>query len=272
MTERMKLTVAYLGGEFHGWQRQRGQRTVQGELEKALRSLTGAGTISLIGAGRTDAGVHAAGQTAHVDLEAPIPPEGLVRGLNHRLPPEIKIRSATTVGPDFHARGSAQAKLYTYRLRWREPLLPWLELRSATVKRVSNPEALFEAIRRLPGRRDWASFTVPYPGPLSTVRTLFRVRTRPRRDGIDLDFIGEGFLRYQVRRMVGALLEVGWEQLSIDDFSSLLRTPRTGAPVWTAPASGLTLERVYYRLSPLLCLTHDERRDELAVIDSETLG
>jgi len=255
MTERMKFTVAYLGGDFHGWQRQRGQRTVQGELERALRSLTGGGTISVVGAGRTDAGVHASGQTAHVDLEAPIPLEGLVRGLNHRLPPGIKIRSAAAAGPGFHARGSAHAKLYTYRLRWREPSLPWLELRSAPVKRVADPEAFFEAIRRLPGRRDWASFTVPYPGPLSTVRTLFRVRTRPRRDGIDLDFIGEGFLRYQVRRMVGALLQVGWEQRSIDDFSALLHTPRPGASVWTAPASGLTLERVYYRPSPLLCLT-----------------
>ncbi|MFV2071623.1 MAG: tRNA pseudouridine(38-40) synthase TruA [Thermoanaerobaculales bacterium] len=254
MARRMKLTVAYMGRDFHGWQRQRGQRTVQGELENALRSLTGAGTVSVVGAGRTDAGVHATGQTAHVDLETPIPPKSLMRALNHRLPPAIKVRSAAAAGPSFHARGSALGKLYTYRMRWRDPSLPWLELRSATVKRVTDPEALAEAIRRLPGRRDWASFTVPGPGPSSTVRTLFRINSRPRNDGIDLDFIGEGFLRYQVRRMVGALLEVGWKQRSIDDLSSLLLVPRPGAAVWTAPASGLTLERVYYRRSPLLCL------------------
>ena len=253
MTRRMKLVVAYLGGDFHGWQFQPGQRTVQGELERALSALVGGRRVQIVGAGRTDAGVHAAAQVAHTDLPTAIPPEGLVRGLNNILPPEIRIRSARPVGPGFHARKSALGKLYTYRARWREASLPWLEPRSATVVEVKGGEGdLLGAARLLPGRHDWASFTVPEPGPGSTVRSLFRVRLHRRRDGLDFDFVGEGFLRYQVRRLVGALLEVGWERRRVSEFQALIEDPMPGAPVLTAPAPGLTLERVYYRPSPLL--------------------
>ena len=119
MRVRMKLIVAYHGRAFHGWQRQKGQRTIQGELERALGSVTGFASISVTGAGRTDAGVHAAGQTAHCDLPVAIPPESLARALNGTLPPEIRVRSARLAPTGFHARKSALGKLYTYRARWR---------------------------------------------------------------------------------------------------------------------------------------------------------
>jgi tRNA pseudouridine38-40 synthase len=250
MTRRIKLEVAYHGESFHGWQKQRGQRTVQGELDTALASLFRGQRVSAVGAGRTDTGVHAAGQVAHLDPPFSIPPETLVRVLNSRLPHQIRVLSAHPVSATFHARKSALGKLYTYRARWREPKLPWLGQRTAAVKEITDSVRFLAAFDLLVGRHDWASFTVPNPGTETTTRTLFRVRARQRQEGIDLDFFGEGFLRYQVRRMVGALLEVGSGERDVDDLRNLIENPRPGAPIRTAPAHGLCLEHVYYRRCP----------------------
>jgi tRNA pseudouridine38-40 synthase len=206
--------------------------------------------VAVVGAGRTDAGVHAAGQVAHIDPPAPIPASVVAHGLNVRLPPEIRVRSARAVPRSFHARRDSLGKHYTYRARWHAPQLPWLQQRSATVREITDAKSFASALELLPGRRDWASFTVPDPEAGSTVRTLFQVRIRHRRDGFNLDIVGEGFLRYQVRRMVGALLEVGWGERELDDLRKLIERPRPGAPVRTAPAAGLCLEHVYYRRCP----------------------
>jgi tRNA pseudouridine38-40 synthase len=247
MAHRTKLTVAYLGGGFHGWQRQPDRRTVQGELEHALTVMTGGREAAVVGAGRTDAGVHAAGQVAHLDLPVTIPPDGIVRALNRLLPEEIRVRAAAEVSTGFHARRSARGKLYIYRARWQPSPLPWLGLRCAVVQPISDPGGFARAAALLVGRHDLASFTVPEAAHQPTVRTLYRVWTRRRRDGLDLHFVGDGFLRYQVRRMVGALLEVGRGRLAHADFARLLDDPRPGARLATAPARGLTLERVFYR-------------------------
>lgn len=247
MTTRTKLTIAYLGGPFHGWQRQPDRRTVQGELERALTAMTAGLEAAVVGAGRTDAGVHAAGQVAHVDLPAPIPPDGLVRGLNGLLPEEIRVLSAVAVSAAFHARKSARGKLYCYRVRWRPSRLPWNEVRTAVLPAISARSALASATALLVGRHDFGSFTVPEAATEPAVRRLFRIDIAPRRAGVDLRFVGDGFLRYQVRRMVGALLEVGRGRLGESELRQLLEQPRPGAPLPTAPARGLTLERVYYR-------------------------
>jgi len=265
MVLRTKLVIAYLGTPFHGWQRQRGQRTVQGELERALSKCVGGARIAVMGAGRTDAGVHAAGQVAHCDLPGAIPPESLVTGLNYILPRAIRIRSVRSVGPDFHAQKSALGKLYTYRLRWRAPALPWLQLRSATVRPVEDLERLTAALALLPGTRDWSSFTVPNPGPGPTVRSLYAARWKPHRLGVDLEFVGNGFLRYQVRRMVGAALEVGWGRKSLNELRLLLERPVPGASIQTAPPEGLSLEKVYYRHHAVLSdHSHGGRSEERA--------
>jgi len=256
MDHRMKLEIAYHGRPFHGWQRQRDRPTVQGELEAALATLFRGHHVAVVGAGRTDAGVHAAGQVAHLDPPGSIPPEALVHALNVRLPQEIRVLSAHTVAASFHARKSARGKLYTYRARWQEAKLPWSELRSATVRKISDLADFTAALGLCRGRHDWSSFTVPHPGTDSTTRTLFSVRLRHLRGGFDLDFVGEGFLRYQVRRMVGALLEVGWCERKLDDFRSLVEDPRPGTKIRTAPATGLCLEHVYYRACPAVTLGH----------------
>jgi tRNA pseudouridine38-40 synthase len=250
MVQRLKLEIAYHGISFHGWQKQRGQRTVQGELERALAVHFRGHRVPVTGAGRTDAGVHAAGQVAHLDPPSSIPPEALGRVLNSRLPPQIRVLSTISVDAAFHARKSALGKCYTYRARWHEPKFPWLEPRSAVVKKISDTESLSAALDLLAGRHDWASFTVPNPGTETTTRTLFRVRIHRRHEGIDFDFFGEGFLRYQVRRMVGALIEVGSGQRDLGDLKNLIDSPQPGARIRTAPAHGLCLEHVYYRRCP----------------------
>jgi tRNA pseudouridine38-40 synthase len=257
MVARTKLTVAYLGGGFSGWQRQDRGRTVQGELESSLTKLFGPQRIVVVGAGRTDAGVHASAQVAHVDLPDVIPSEVLPRLLNARLSNDVRVRSSTRAASGFHAISSALGKHYTYRISWSEPDLPWQGLRSVVLPPPSDPALFAEACRQLPGRRDWASFTVPHTDGRSTVRTIYRVQPVWRRSGLDLHVFGEGFLRYQVRRMVGALLDVGRGKLTIKDIEDLLESPTPGAPLYTAPARGLSLERVYYRASPRLSTPGD---------------
>lgn len=254
MVVRTKLTVAYLGGGFSGWQRQDRDRTVQGELESILTKLFGPQRIVVVGAGRTDAGVHAAAQVAHVDLPDGIPPEVLPRLLNARLTDEVRVRSATKAADGFHAISSALGKHYVYRINWSKPDLPWQGLRSAVLPPPNDPTLIDEACQKLPGRRDWASFSVPYADGRGTIRTIYRVQTVWRRSGLDLHVFGDGFLRYQVRRMVGAVLDVGRGRLIVNDIEDLLKSPSPGAPLYTTPARGLTLERVYYRSSPGLTM------------------
>ena len=262
MVRRMKLEIAYHGHSFHGWQKQLNQRTVQGELHHALATLFRGHRILVVGAGRTDTGVHASGQAAHLDPPGSIPPDALVRGLNSRLPRQIRVLSAHPVAESFHARKSALGKRYTYRARWREPRLPWLEQRSAVVRQISDSASFSAALDLFVGRHDWASFTVTSPGTETTTRTIFRVRLHQRREGIDLDFFGEGFLRYQVRRMVGALLEVGSGDRDVDDLRNLIENPRPGAPIRTAPAHGLCLEHVYYRNCPVVAGAQSSRMSQ----------
>jgi tRNA pseudouridine38-40 synthase len=250
MLRRAKLIIAYLGTPFSGWQRQSRQVTVQGELEAALQRTTRGQSIPVVGAGRTDAGVHARGQVAHLDLPVSIPVEVLPRALNATLPEAVRVLSASVVSGRFHARTSALAKLYVYRARWHPPILPWQGLRHAVLPQIGDEDSLVDAMRLLVGVHDMASFTVPLSSDRTTRRELYWAWGRRRPDGLDLHFVGDGFLRYQVRRMVGALLEVGWGRRDLGSFRRLVEHPQAGAHILTAPARGLTLERVYYRVVP----------------------
>jgi tRNA pseudouridine38-40 synthase len=241
----LKLTVAYHGAQLAGWQRQPTAVTVQGCLEAAIAEVVGA-PVSVVGASRTDAGVHARGQCAHVDVPVPIPPEGLHRAINHRLPSTVRVVRCVAVPRTFHARFAATGKRYIYRATWQPSQLPWADPLTATIAPPQRPDALVEAATAFLGRHDFAAFTVPEAARGSTVRTVRRATVRAGPRQLVVDVVGSGFLRYQVRRMVGALLEVGSGQRTVAGLAQLLVDPEPGAPIVTAPAGGLCLEHVYY--------------------------
>jgi len=239
------MTLAYLGTAFAGWQRQPGVSTVQGTMEAALARLFGS-PVTVTAAGRTDAGVHAAGQVAHADLPVTIPGDGLRAAMAGALPPEVRVVRAGRVSPEFHALRDARGKRYVYRFLWKAPRLPWSGLRSAVARPPADRAAMAKAAALFRGRLDVASFTVPDHGRAGTVRTIRRFELRFRPAGLTVTVEGDGFLRYQVRRMVGLLMEVGWGRRSVADVARFLDDPEPGRAVWTAPGRGLTLERVFY--------------------------
>jgi tRNA pseudouridine38-40 synthase len=243
---RLKLELAYLGTLFEGWQVQAPRadgtlpRTVQGVLEDALKGVYQA-EIRVHGAGRTDSGVHADGQVAHVDLPptAPsIPFEGIRRGLNGKLAEDVRVLSISEASSDFHARHSAIGKVYVYRLRRGEMLHPHRGLIEALAPEPLDVAAMRGAAATLVGRRDFAPFSLTGGGPGTTVRTLARLGVQEEGSLLVITAAGDGFLRGMVRRLVGTLRDAGRGRIRPED------APVKPGP--TAEARGLTLERVLY--------------------------
>jgi len=248
-SSRLALKVSYLGGPFAGWQRQARARTVQGVLEHALETLYRR-PVSVVGAGRTDAGVHAAGQVAHFDAPLPIPPAGVVSALNSLLPEDVRVLRAWRVPAEFHARRSALGKRYRYRLACGAVLPPWESVRRWHVSHSLDAGALARGLSAVLGEHDFAAFALSGHsgrGFRGTVRvvTLAHLRVRGRR--LDIVLEGDGFLRGMVRRIVGGLVEVGRGAQPPSWLAALLLDRKTVPPAPTAPPHGLTLERVYYR-------------------------
>lgn len=249
MAVRARLLLAYLGTPFAGWQKQRNARTVQGELERALLRLYKA-PVPTVGAGRTDAGVHAGGQVVHFDPPLPIPPRGVLSALNAFLPPEVRVLQVAAVSPSFHARRDAVGKRYCYRLAWGPVLPPWEGLRRLWVPVAPDLELLSQALGLATGTHDFRQFALAGHsgrGARGTVRTVYLAALRRRPHGVDLVFEGDGFLRGMVRRLVGAALEVATGREPLEWFAALLSATPPPRVAPTAPAQGLTLERVFYR-------------------------
>ena len=244
---RLRLDLAYLGTSFEGWQAQdavraRGgvPRTVQATVEEALSRMHGL-PLRVHAASRTDAGVHADGQVAHVDVppEAPrIPPEGLRRGVNTLLPWDVRVLAAAEAPEGWHARFGALGKRYVYRLRRGDTLPPFEGLRETLASPRLDPGAMRAAAARLTGRHDFAPFGLAGAPRKTTVRTLARLDVVEEGPLLLVLAVGDGFLRGMVRRLVGTLLEVGLGRLDPEE-------ART-RPGPTAPARGLTLEKVFY--------------------------
>jgi tRNA pseudouridine38-40 synthase len=243
---RLKLELAYLGRFFEGWQLQASRadgtlpRTVQGVLEDALKGIYRA-EIRVHGAGRTDSGVHADGQVAHVDLppNAPfIPFEGIRRGLNGKLAEDVRVLSVSEAHSDFHARHSAIGKVYVYRLRRAEFLHPHGGLIEALASEPLDVAAMRGAASALVGRRDFAPFSLTGSDPGTTVRTLARLDVEEQGTLLVIKAAGDGFLRGMVRRLVGTLRDVGRGRIRPQE------APMRPGP--TSEARGLTLERVLY--------------------------
>lgn len=241
-----KLILEYDGADLAGWQRQNDQRTVQGHLEQALGRLTGQ-PVSVIGAGRTDAGVHARGQAANFRTSAPRTPDEIWKGANALLPPDIAVIEVREVGWDFHARYDAQSKVYHYDLDL-GPVRSPLKRRYAW--RPPHPVDLGRVRSMLPdliGRQDFACFQ----STGSEVKTS--VRTMTRADLIDLGpdahrlaFEADGFLRHMVRAMVGTLVYFSRPAAGVPCLVDVLASKNRDRAGPTAPPQGLCLDRVRY--------------------------
>ncbi len=240
-----RLTIAYRGTAYAGWQRQDNALAVQQVVEEALEDLLGH-RAKIHGAGRTDAGVHARGQTAHLRLARPFPEKGLVHGTNHRLPPDIRLLAAHRMPDGFHARKSALGKEYLYRL-WRGRVVPPLE---APYVMPAPPELDLAAIRRaiayLPGRHDFTAFASAGGSHGQPCRRIFAATADARGRELHLRFAGEGFLRGMVRALTGTLLEVGVGRRTPDSMADLLTGRARSEAGPGAKAGGLVLERVFY--------------------------
>jgi tRNA pseudouridine38-40 synthase len=236
MPQRLKLIVAYDGAAFAGWQSQLHGNTIQDALERAVHKLC-AKSVRVHGAGRTDAGVHALAQCAHVDLpDRRMPAKRWLSAVNGILPATIRILRARFVTDEFHARFSAKGKVYRYRI-WAGPVLPPLEFQRAW--HVSAPldlNALNAANRGKSTKRTDAT----------TVHTIRSVRVRRRGECITLEFDGDGFLYKMVRLMVGGIVRVGLGKLSLKTLSEQLSSGRASGTRFVAPAEGLFLVRVWY--------------------------
>ena len=248
---RVRLDLAYDGTDFAGWQHQPDRDTIQRRIEAAARRLYRLAPnerTPLIGAGRTDAGVHAERQVAHFDAPLVIPPAGIRAGLNGLLPDSIRVLAAAETAPDFHARFDATGKTYRYHLLT-EPVVTPLQTRYAwpVGDRLSR-EAMEEAAAALVGRHDFRAFFAAPPGeePRTPVRNIFTASFGQSENMLVFEVAADGFLRYMVRRMVGTLVAVGRGQLPPDRVGALLRDPELPGPRFRAPAAGLRLYRVHY--------------------------
>jgi tRNA pseudouridine38-40 synthase len=248
----LKFTLAYDGAEFHGWQVQPGLATIQAALAEALRRVTGENALPQ-GSGRTDAGVHALGQVASCEVESRIPTGNLLIALNDILPAAIRVLQVEEAPPEFHARKSAHAKTYEYRM-YRGVICPPLQARYVYHHAWPLDEgAMMAAAERVVGEHDFTSFAAVDPEKRneewerSNVRTIFSSRWQRENEELLYRVRGSGFLHHMVRNLVGTFLLIGKGSLKAEDIGRILQArERAANPGATAPASGLYLVSVEY--------------------------
>ena len=248
-----RLTIQYDGTDFHGWQMQgAGERTVQGELTRALSLLDGRAEVVVHGSGRTDAGVHASGQVASVELRREFSPGKLCAAINGNIAPDVRVIAADAVEENFHARFSARGKTYRYRIfnaRYASPFLlryAHTDARPLDVGRMGACALLFL------GEHDWTAFSAAQADVQTRVRNLTQLEVREswsdegRGRLIEITASADGFLRYMVRSIAGTLLEVGRGQMDAAQVVRALESGERSLAGATAPAKGLTLLEVHY--------------------------
>ncbi|MEO5860790.1 MAG: tRNA pseudouridine(38-40) synthase TruA [Pyrinomonadaceae bacterium] len=246
-----KLLIQYDGTDFHGWQVQENDRTIQGELERVIGTLEGR-HVGVHGSGRTDAGVHAEAQVANVHMRKLFTPEKLRAAINGNLWRDIRVMNVEQVPDDFHARFSAKGKTYVYRVVNAPVMSPFLRRFAAFESKPLNLAAMIEASRFFLGEHDWTAFSSAQGDSEDKVRNLteFTVQStwdaRAGANVIEFRVSANGFLRYMVRSLVGTLLEVGRGDKDSDTIQTAIITGNRSLCGKTAPPQGLTLLKVDY--------------------------
>lgn len=251
MPRNIKLTLAYDGHDFAGWQVQPDRPTIQGTLSSVIEQITGEKTLPQ-GSGRTDAGVHALAQIASVSIASPIPARNFRTALNDLLPHSIRVLEVEDVAADFHARKSARAKTYEYRIYRAEICPPFLARYVYHHPYPLNEQAMTQAAQVVVGEHDFTSFAAVDPeirkdaDEVNNVRTVYSSVWERTGDQFRYSIRGNGFLHHMVRNLVGTFLMIGKGSLSCKDLRRILELRDRSAAAATAPASGLFLVRVEY--------------------------
>lgn len=246
MKKNFKIIIEYDGTYYHGWQRQSREPTVQGEIEKALMTMTQQ-NVTLIGSGRTDAGVHAFGQVANFCCDTTLDPAVFQKGLNSLLPKDIVVKTCIQVADKFHARYDAKSKTYRYRLLNRAVPAAVFHQYAWYIQKPLDLEAMRDAARYIVGTHDFKTFEGSGSPRSNTIRHVVTAKVVKGEDGyIDFDINGNGFLRFMVRNIVGTLVDVGLEKITPDDFNRILKSKDRSDAGVTAPAHGLYLMQVQY--------------------------
>lgn len=242
---RIKLELDYIGTAYAGWQTQPGQRTIQGEIERALQNLTGE-TVRVTASGRTDAGVHALCQTAHFDTEKDWAAGAFVGGLNRYLPRDIRVLSAECADDGFHARFSAKGKTYVYLMYLSDVERAVFYGRAARLPVSADVGKMRDAARNFVGTHDFAAFCASGADTATTVRTVTEAAVE--RDGglVRFTVSADGFLYNMVRIMAGLLMRIGTGKEPPETAAAVLASRDRTEARDTAPACGLYLKKVYY--------------------------
>ena len=242
---RYKLTIEYEGTKYAGWQMQKGGKSIQGEILDACRDLFNKDMVEIYGAGRTDSGVHALAQVAHLEVDTDLLPLKIKYGINDRLPSDISILRVEEVEPRFHARHDAVARSYIYQISRRRTAFGkkyvWW------IKDQLDLEIMNLVAKEFLGLKDYRSFTDESQESGSFKVEIKHAQVYEFGDLLVFHIIGSHFLWKQVRRMTGVLIEAGRGKLSKDDIMSFFKTPSTIPAKLTAPPSGLFLEKIYYK-------------------------
>jgi tRNA pseudouridine38-40 synthase len=248
---RIKFVVAYDGSEFRGWAPQRGQRTVHGTLTEAVRQVSGE-DCEIYGASRTDSGANALGQVCHFDCGVPVPVERWPKAVNQVLPGDVTVVSAAVVAPDFNSRFWADRRWYRYRIQtgWRDPM----RARQATYygAKELDVRAMQRAAQAFRGIHDFLAFSQLVEEGANTTREVHACTVRRVRDEVWIDVVGSAFVRGMMRRMSGALWEVGRGAREPEEIGRLLKSRKKAEIDWPTvlPACGLTLMKVFYGRHP----------------------
>ena len=244
--KNVRLILEYDGGQYHGWQRQKGATTIQGTIEDKIQMMIGESVI-LIASGRTDAGVHARNQICNFTTKTDIDPDSIKRGLNSLLPEDIFIRKAEYVPIDFHSRYSAKRKTYEYRILNQKQADVFLRFYTWHIRRDLSFSEMEKCMSVLVGKHDFSSFKSSGSGNNNPVRELTRAEIHGPDNGVlSLVFEADGFLRHMVRNIVGTVVEVGRGRIDVHTFMEIFQSKDRRLAGIKAPPQGLFLKMVTY--------------------------